>query len=448
VTRQAAILVLACAPVLAQAQTSLTDFARGAEIRAEGGGSIFRVLLPDDVYDTVTRFDLADIRVLNAAGDAVPHMLREVPRPADPEAEWRAVPSFPMTEALAGATAKTQVRIGADGTVLKVLSDTATGQATTAYLVDTSGIEEPITRMALSWEAPAGLTFLARVSVLRSDDLDDWRTLVSSAAVAQLQRDTYALTQNEIELPIGQRTKYLRISWPKELAVVTLKSVRVRPRTTETERAIRWRSLTAERVGPPNAAQYDARGLLPVEYVDLEFVDPVDAAQVTIRSRFTSSSQWVSRHAGVFYALQDSNGAIRNVLARIAATSDRYWTVETNRDGGWKADRVPRLKVGWHPHELLFLAQGAGPYELVYGSARVGAADAPVGALLASLSEADRAGRVRLATLGESRSLGGADALKPALPLRQIVLWSVLVAAVAALAFLAMRLFRDTEQPG
>jgi hypothetical protein len=65
--------------------------------------------------------------------------------------------------------------------------------------------------------------------------------------------------------------------------------------------------------------------------------------------------------------------------------------------------------------------------------------------ILSNLTESDRTNRVRLATLGPSRSLGGDAALNPPIPLRQLALWGVLVIAVAALAFVAVRLFHDTK---
>jgi hypothetical protein len=421
----------------------VNDFARGAAIRTEGG-SIFRILLTEDVYDTATRPDLGDIRVLNAAGEAVPHTLRPTPRPADPEADWRTVPSFPMTELQTGAPARTQVRVGADGTVLEVSGDTRAQLGTTAYLVDVSSLDEVLTRVALSWQAAPEVTFLARASVQGSDDLNGWQTLVPSAALAQLGRDRYTLTQSEIELPAGARAKYLRISWPKELAAVTLTSVRVRPRLAEAQGEIRWRTLPAAELEPAGAASYDTRALLPVQYVDVEFVDSNDAATVTIRSRATPSSPGTLRHRALFYSVRESDTVIRNSPLPVAQTTDRYWTAETASQDGWKPGRAPRLRVGWHPHELVFLAQGAPPYTLVYGSARVGAADAPVEALLATMDEGERASRIHLAALEAPRTLGGADALKPVLPLRQVALWAVLVVAVGVLAFMAIRLFRDT----
>jgi hypothetical protein len=85
---------------------------------------------------------------------------------------------------------------------------------------------------------------------------------------------------------------------------------------------------------------------------------------------------------------------------------------------------------------------------LAYGSARVGPADAPVDQLLSTLNQSARETQVRSAMLGDRRTLGGADALKPApapLPWKQIVLWAVLIVAVATLALVASRLFRDTK---
>ena len=442
--RAAVALVLSLVPLIVMAQTAPADFARGAGIRTEGG-SIFRVLLPDDLYETVVRADLGDIRVLNATGAEVPHTLRRVPLPAAADAEWRAVPSFPMSAVQTGGPARTQVRVDANGAVLEVTGDAAR-KATTAYLVDVSAIDDPVLRLALTWTAPAGVTFLARVMVQASNDLDAWRTLVASAALAQLRRDTFVLTQNEIELPESAgRTRYLRISWPTELAAATLTAVRVRPRTAAAPAEIRWRTLSPAGAEPSGPPLYDARAQLPVEYVDLEFQDVSDAAEVTVLSRATPEAAWQARHRGLFYSLQEATGAIRSEPARTAPTLDRYWSLQRADGREWAPARAPRLKVGWHPHEIVFVAQGAAPFTLAYGSARVGPADAPVEALLARLDESDRTNQVRTATLDSPRTLGGADALTPPTPVRRLVLWGVLVAAVVVLAFLAFRLFRDTN---
>ena len=123
--RAAAAVALVCAPIIVLAQTARTEFARGVQIRTDASGNIFRIVLPDDVYDTVARPDLADIRVLNDAGEVVPHATREAPRQADPDAEWRGVAAFPISEPEWSEAVRTQVRIGTDGTCLLYTSDAA-----------------------------------------------------------------------------------------------------------------------------------------------------------------------------------------------------------------------------------------------------------------------------------------------------------------------------------
>ena len=182
---------------------------------------------------------------------------------------------------------------------------------------------------------------------------------------------------------------------------------------------------------------------MPVARVDVEFADPTDVASITVRSRPDTVSDWRQMHAGLFYTLTESGNRIGSAPAPVAPTTDRYWRVETGREGGWRRGRLPRLKLGWHPHELLFLAQGAGPYTLAYGSARAGTASAPIDALLRSLGGAADDDRIRAGTTGVPRDLGGAQVLRPSKPWRQIALWVVLITAVLALGTLAFRVSRE-----
>jgi hypothetical protein len=263
--------------------------------------------------------------------------------------------------------------------------------------------------------------------------------------VAQFQREGQTLTQNEIQLPLAARAKYVRILWPQNLSEVTLSSVRVLPRPPGRNAEIRWKTLASNRIDAAGAAFYDTQAMFPVQYVDLDFANRTDLARVTIDSRPAPNTDWIPRHAGVFYALRDGADVAHSTSAHVGETFDRYWRVETTREGGWTHTGAPRMKLGWHPHEIVFLAQGPAPFTLVYGSARVGAADAPVDALLAHLSESDLQQRVRPATLAGPHVLSGVEVLSPSTPYRRIVLWGVLVAAVGALAFFAVRVFRETS---
>ena len=52
------------------------DFAYGVPLEADGKEAIYEVVLPASAYRGVVRADLADVRVFNGAGEAVPHAWR------------------------------------------------------------------------------------------------------------------------------------------------------------------------------------------------------------------------------------------------------------------------------------------------------------------------------------------------------------------------------------
>ena len=136
---------------------------------------------------------------------------------------------------------------------------------------------------------------------------------------------------------------------------------------------------------------------------------------------------------------------VHNPPADVVAEHDRYWQLETSYPGGWPAARAPRLRLGWHAHELLFVPKGEPPFTLAFGRTGAENAAAPIEALLAGLGTPETLARPEPATLGPKRDLAGADALAAPRPIRRIVLWAVLVAAVLALAALVVRAARDMK---
>ena len=64
--------------------TTLEEFARGAQLRFQRKGALQTVLVPISVYRSSVESGLADLRVFNAAGEAVPHAIRVLGR-SDPD---------------------------------------------------------------------------------------------------------------------------------------------------------------------------------------------------------------------------------------------------------------------------------------------------------------------------------------------------------------------------
>jgi len=68
-------MLLLATPVFA-GDPGLHDFAYGIKVAVPKGTPIAALSLPEQVYKNTHRADLGDVRVFNAAGEPVPHMLR------------------------------------------------------------------------------------------------------------------------------------------------------------------------------------------------------------------------------------------------------------------------------------------------------------------------------------------------------------------------------------
>ena len=111
--------------------------------------------------------------------------------------------------------------------------------------------------------------------------------------------------------------------------------------------------------------------------------------------------------------------------------------------GNAPAGKAPRLRLEWIPAEVVFAAQGAGPFMLAYGSGTVQTSGAlPIATLIPGYGT-DKAVTPAIATAGTNVQLAGPQALKPAADLRQWGLWGVMAAGALVLGLMAARLLRQ-----
>lgn len=159
---------------------------------------------------------------------------------------------------------------------------------------------------------------------------------------------------------------------------------------------------------------------------------------VELSSRAAPNAPWrVITHSG-FYRLKTPDAEPQNAPLEISPDADRYWRVRVL--GAGNSFQSPlRLHVEWIPNELTFLAQGHAPFLLAYGNASADRAESDLSHLPQSLE-------IARATLGPVHVSGGTARLiaKPApFPRMRVALWTVLLIAVAVLAWMAYRIARD-----
>lgn len=448
--------VLALLPVLAVAQERLSEQPYTAPLTVTEADSHYRFTLPPAVYRGMARRDAGDLRIFNAAGEAVPYAVvrREAQTVAPPPV--RGVKLFPLYGDAAKGLDSTQVRVArsASGTVINVSSAPAQGAARRrllGYLLDASELKAPQEALLLNWAAREGFTGSARVE--GSDDLKYWSGLVSNAPVLYLEHAGARLERSRIDMH-GARAKYLRLSFNAVPDDFVVKEIRVELRADKSEPEREWQSLAGEAAGDkPGEVQFDTGGFFPVDRARLALPQPNTVAQVQILSRGRSEDPWRSVASGTVYRLNRDGTELRSADIRFAANADRYWLLRVEQRGGGLGSGEVRLEVGWLPHEVVFAARGDAPFTLGYGSRLAKPGALPVATVFPGYPERDITA-ARLARVGEvaGKAEPSAFAADPARYVRNAIetgqvkkwlLWTALVIGVLVVVWMAFRLLQD-----
>ena len=428
----AMVLGVASGQVLAEAPRP-EDFAYGIELTPAAQTPVYRVAVPESVYRAVTRPDLSDLRVFNAAGQVVPHTLRRPAVPAMEEGREEPLSFFPLQED--GRNAATKAR----------------AEETWAYLFD---LGEPADReqqpsaIELRWRGGVD-GVVARVSVDGSADLARWQPLVNSATLARLRYSGQVLEQTRVELPASV-PRYLRLSWPEALqgAVLTEALAHYPDRSAPLQRD--WVEV-AGRVedGDDSAWIYELPGQMPVDRAGPVLPDGNALVVAGLFSRSDDTEVWRQRYRGAFYRVTAQGARFEQTEAAFDAASDAHWRLVTEGEALW-AGMAPKLRLGWRPHDLFFLSSGDPPFMLAFGAADVMTAPTQgVNELLSKLELEDQKDLVAEPALSARRVLGGEARLVPGpqpFPWRKAVLWAVLVFSVLLLSLMAWKLWAQMKR--
>jgi len=444
-----ALLILTLMNVSAAAQPDPEDFAFGYRIETPTSGAIYELALPEAVYAKVVHADLGDIAVFNAAGETVPHAFRRAIQ-ADPVTpEPVKLRLFPVHENEARLSQQLSLRLKADfrTALIELESTPETGaEAIVAYIIDVSELKQAPSQLAVNWDSTSD-SFITRVSIASSNDLNHWQPRVDGAALAALHYAGNRLLQNRIDLPAHQ-DKYLRISWPAGRDGASITSMQAIFPEQSGDQSQLWNRYSGKRVDSEGhtAFEYEVPAHLPIEAINLYLEQKNSLLQGAVYSRQSPQHSWRLRHSGLFYRLEFPQAELINPAITVTATTDRYWRIEYHSERSSLGTAVPALQLGWKSHQLVFLARGEVPFTLAYGSARVTTKQAPVNHLLDNLKQAMETLPIEQAGLGQTVSPGSIEVLSPAppsLPWRTWSLWASLVIGVFVLASLAWRLHRQ-----
>jgi Protein of unknown function (DUF3999) len=440
-TTALAILGLAVLASTARSQTlSSRDFAYSQTATVQHEAAAYRVSLPLAVYQNTFSETLADVRVFNADGVAVPYSLSRAPMQPAVHNLPVPVPMFPLHDG---------ERIQIDGVHLTINSaDAAVNLQTQGvsaanpmarrYLLDAREVGTSISSLQLGLPDGA-VDYTGRVAVEVSDDLASWRQLVTAVPIANLHANGQTLVETQVEVP-PTKANYWRVSWLGSAPGFELANVTMEPAAGLTEPS--RDTLEVKGVADPKDLRqysFDLGAHPPVSRLNVLLPDANSVLDVEISSRSAVTAGWRIICRSGFYRLKTGDAEQQNSAMVISADTDRYWRARIVGAGS-VPQSAPRLHVEWIPNELTFLAQGRAPFQLAYGNATASGAETDLNHLPKTLEIAP-------ASLGPSQVSGGPDRLvakAPSYPPMRAFLWGVLLLAVVVLSWMAYRVSTES----
>jgi hypothetical protein len=425
---------------------SPADFASGAPLTVSGGDALQRFALPFEAYRDARR-DLADVRVFNGRGEAVP-----IARAAEPEITREAphmveLPRFAVTGRGAEIASGAQVTVRTDdGTLIAVHGKRAVRQAApVAWLLDASQVRDPLGALVLDWDARPG-SEVVRVTVEASDDLQAWRH-AGTASLVRLAEGGHQLEQPRVAI-LSSKARYYRVTWGGAAFALRGAQGEIVRAVQAPERAVaRVQGVAGTKAGE---FTYDLGARLPVEAVRVVPAEPNSVATFTLLARDTPGGDWRAVRTAVFYRLTRDGVEVESAPVVTGRTLAREWMVRVDPQSGGIGAAPPALEARWRRDPVVFVARGEAPFRLVFGDPDAKPAWVSVASLVPGYKRGDEAklaeAGVGAVQSGKVRTSGWPEWAANLGP-RKLALWAVLLGAVAVLGFMAWRLTKQTSAP-
>lgn len=432
------------------AADSPSEYRATAVIATTAPDAIQRVTLPFEAYRDARR-DLADLRVFNARGEALPIAFAGEEEATREKPLAVPLPMFPVfAPSIPGSgDLDVTVRSSPDGTLVSVQGRKrgAAAPRPVAWILDASKVEKPLRALVVEWDAGPG-TEIARVSVEASDDLKSWRSLASHAAIVRLEQAGQKLMQPRVEFP-AQRAKYLRVTAQSNAFVLRAAQVELEDVVKPVARSTR--TVTSTPGTKPGEYLFDIGARLPVEALRVVLPTQNSVAPFDVSSREGESGPWQRVTSATFYRLVREGAEIQSPLVAVGRRGARYWSIQLDPRSPGIGDAPPSLEVEWRPAQVVFVTRGEAPYTLAFGNPDAKRAVLAVSEIMPGY---ERQAELKLpeAKLGavsaQAAATDGWRSIMGDTSPRKALLWAILIVAVLVMGAMAWRLMGQIGAEG
>ena len=429
---------------LSAAQAALDAYPVQLPVTLAGEGPWYRLDVPMALHFAAKYGDLRDLRVFNAEGQALAYALVAGQGETRDSLREHAVKWFPLYAEPGDSSAPPNLRVqrNSSGTLIELLDEPATtGKPAQlrGWLLDASGLAEPLLRLQLDWAD--GQEGFQRFSIEASDDLQAWQPW-GSGQLARLSFAGERVEQRQVELP-GRKARYLRLLWQSPQQAPQLTSATLRSQRSDSVASpLVWsQPLTAVR-SPDGEYQWQLPLALPLQRVHVELTQANSLAPIRVSGRGEGKGAWQALAQGLLYRLPENGVEIRQDELSLPGFAVQQLRLQVDERGGGLGSEPPQIKVALRATQLVLLQRGSPPYRLALGRAGAESAALPLATLIPGYQPA------RLQQLGTAKVQLQADDLAQ----QQVAvtdsrwkrwgLWLVLLLGVGLLALMAVSLLR------
>jgi hypothetical protein len=392
-----------------------------------------------------------DLRVLDAKGQAMPTLVRNVSDSVTRSEEY--------TLNFFRGDDPTQV-----GLLLKLDSNNPNPKLEQLALADkhyliiqNTQIGEQYANLQgikLQWDSKLLAQWLPKtLRVESSNDLQSWQTVNTTQLPYVLKEKDTTIENRDLKFTQASQAKFFRLSGQIDFAPILASLQGVTGITAEQAQTVwSWQNVTLEATKNPQEFQYLVSPAWPIEQwrMHIEQTGNVYTGELKQRDydqRYGQNTNYTYSQTFADYRLNSELGELRPAAQPLTSS---YSYSYSNQPVEWlwtftqpkPMSQAVQVEFGWRPLELVYLAQGQAPYRLVYGSTQT-LEPLQIGSeLLANVG----AKNITPVTLGTERLLKPLDAPLAEQSWLKYLLWVVLVGAVLMLLWMARHLWRDLNK--
>lgn len=438
------------------APPTVSEFAWRAPVEIPPAASLVRVELPVAALLRLQSRDARDVRIFNAAGEPVAFAFMEPVRAQPVIARSSTYPALPLLSAAPGQReprGSLQVRIDQSdgGRSVWVQTDGKPPAGATALdsaLFTTKGERQPLSALDVQATLPANTP--VRISAFSSADLAQWTPLPLRGRLYRFTGEGAPHnTTLEFEQPVHLQDRYLRLDWSGQDGV-SVTAVTALIASAPPSAALRG-ELPAPHPADEGSLEITTGFLTPMAGLALTTTRSNDLLPVRVLGRDDASQPWRLLGQTVVYRLGVPGSEVTNpVMPMHGAAAARLRIVSTT--GADLTGAPLRASVEFLPRRLVFVATGAGPFELAAGRADTLPAALPLPTIAGSLGAGKvddlppaKIGAAIMQGPGSAGWLGRTWSAAAGLG-KPLVLWTVLLAGVLILAGVAWSLLRQMSR--